>query len=63
MSTDKISQQPKNWKNRNCPDLVQAFPKKWWVESEFTAQNLPLILRLKGSGCLYNSIFNNIGTK
>jgi hypothetical protein len=31
--TDKISQQPENWKNRNGPDLVQAFPKKWWVES------------------------------
>ena len=21
---------------RNGPDLVQAFPKKWWVESDFT---------------------------
>ena len=31
-STDKISQQPENWENRNGPDLVQAFPKKWWVE-------------------------------
>ena len=28
-STDKISQQPKNWENGNGPDLVQAFPKKW----------------------------------
>jgi hypothetical protein len=26
--TDKISQQPENWENRNGPDLVQAFPKK-----------------------------------
>jgi hypothetical protein len=42
--TDKISQQPENWENRNGPDLVQAFPKKWWVESDFTAPNLPLIL-------------------
>ena len=25
--TDKISQQPENWENRNDPDLVQAFPK------------------------------------
>ena len=25
-STDKISQQPENWENRNGPDLVQAFP-------------------------------------
>jgi hypothetical protein len=49
--TDKISQQPVNWENRNCPDLVQAFPKKWWVESDFTAPNLPIPLRLKGSGC------------
>ena len=46
---DKISQQPENWENRNGPDLVQAFPKKWWVESDFTAPNLPLPLRLKGS--------------
>ena len=30
--TDKISQQPENWENRNGPDLVQAFLKKWWVE-------------------------------
>jgi hypothetical protein len=30
------------------PDLVQAFPKKWWVESDFTAPNLPFPLRLKG---------------
>jgi hypothetical protein len=27
---------------RNDPDLVQAFPKKWWVESDFMASNLPL---------------------
>jgi hypothetical protein len=33
--------------NQNGPDLVQAFPKKWWVESDFTAPNLPLPLRLK----------------
>jgi hypothetical protein len=57
--TDKISQQPENC---NGPYLVQAFPKKWWVESDFTAPNLPLPLLLKGSGCYYNSIFNNTGT-
>jgi hypothetical protein len=28
-----------------CPDLVQAFLKKWWVESDFKAPNLPLPLR------------------
>ena len=57
--TDKISQPSENC---NGPDLVQAFPKKWWVESDFTAPNLPLPLLLKGSGCHYNSIFNNTGT-
>jgi hypothetical protein len=43
--------------------LVQAFLKKWWVESDFKAPNLPLSLRLKGSGCHYNSIYKNTGTK
>jgi hypothetical protein len=38
----KISQQPENCENRNDPDLVQAFLKKWWVESDFKAPNLPL---------------------
>ena len=61
--TEKISQQPENWENLNGPHLVQAFPKKRWVESDFTAPNPPLPLRLKGSGCHYNSIFNNSGTK
>jgi hypothetical protein len=59
----KISQQPENCENRNDPDLVQAFLKKWWVESDFKAPNLPLSLRFKGSGCHYNSIYNNTGTK
>jgi hypothetical protein len=45
--------------NRNDPDLVQAFLKKWWVESDFKAPNLPLSSRLKGSGCHYSSIYNN----
>jgi hypothetical protein len=26
-----------NCENRNDPDLVQAFLKKWWVESDFKA--------------------------
>jgi len=30
-------------------NLVQAFLKKWWVESDFKAPNLPLSLRFKGS--------------
>jgi hypothetical protein len=37
--TDKISQQLENWENRNSPDLVQALPKKWWVESDITVPN------------------------
>jgi hypothetical protein len=41
---------------RNDPDLVQAFLKKWWVESDFKAPNIPLSLRFKGSDCHYNSI-------
>ena len=48
-----------NCENRNDRDLVQAFLKKWWVESDFNAPNLPLSLRLKVSGCHYNSIYNN----
>jgi hypothetical protein len=45
--------------NRNDPDLVQAFLKKWWVESDFKAPNLPLSVRLNVSGCHYNSIYYN----
>ena len=52
-----------NCENRNDPDLVQAFLKKWWVESDFKAPNLPLSLRLKVSGCHYNSIYDNTWTK
>ena len=63
IQTDKIGQQPENCENRNDPDLVQAFLKKWWVESDFKAPNLPLSLRLKVSGCHYNSIHNNTRTK
>jgi hypothetical protein len=39
--------------NKIHPDLVQAFLKKWWVESDFKVPNLPLSLRFKGSGCHY----------
>jgi hypothetical protein len=56
--TDKISQQPENCENRNDPDLVQAFLKKWWIESDFKAPNPPLSLRFKGSGCHCNSILS-----
>ena len=44
IKTDKTSQQPENCENGKYPDLVQAFPKKWWVESDFKAPNLPLSL-------------------
>jgi hypothetical protein len=44
--------EPENCENRNDPDLVQAFLKKWWVESDFKAPNLPLSLRFKGF-CYY----------
>jgi hypothetical protein len=51
IQTDKINQQPEKCENRNDPDFVEAFQKKWWVESDFKAPNLPLSLRFKGSGC------------
>ena len=43
--------------------MVQEFLKKWSVESDFKAPNLPLSLRLKVSGCHYNSIYNNTWIK
>ena len=36
-----MSQQPENCENRNDPDLVQAFLKKWWIESDFKRQTSP----------------------
>ena len=36
-----------NCENRNDPYLVQAFLKKWWVESDFKVPHLPLSLRSK----------------
>jgi hypothetical protein len=36
---------------------------RYWVESDFKAPNLPLSLRLKDSGCHYNSIYNNTWKK
>jgi hypothetical protein len=30
-----------NCENRNDPDFVKAFLKKWWVESDFKAPNMP----------------------
>ena len=37
--------------------MVQAFLKKWWVESDLKAPNLPLSVRLKGSGSVYWTIY------
>jgi hypothetical protein len=54
----QISQQPENCENRNDPDLVQTFLKKWWVESDFKVPNLPLSLRLKGSSVVQTSYTN-----
>ena len=52
-----------SYENRNDPDLVQAFLKKWWVQSDFKVPNLPLSLRLKVSGCHYKRIYKNTCTK
>jgi hypothetical protein len=57
-----VHYQPLYGKVTGNPDLVQAFLKKWWVESDFKAPNIPLSLRLNGSGYHYNSIYNNAGT-
>jgi hypothetical protein len=54
----QISQQPENCENSNDPDLVQAFLKKWWVESDFKAPILPLSLRLKVSDFLLGQGLN-----
>jgi hypothetical protein len=47
----KLAFIPLYCENRYDLDLVQAFLKKWWVESDFKTPNLPLSLRLKVSGC------------
>jgi hypothetical protein len=43
VKTHNYINRPENCENRNDPDLVQAFLKKWWVESDFKAPNLPQI--------------------
>jgi hypothetical protein len=45
--------------NRNDPDLVQAFLKKWRVESDFKAPNLPLLLRFNNL-CQKNAVYKGI---
>ena len=55
----QVYKQTKSVNNRktvkkNDLDLVQAFLKKWWVESDFKVPNLPLSLRFKVSGCHYS---------
>jgi hypothetical protein len=49
-----------NCENRNDPDLVQAFLKKWWVESDFKAPNLPLSLRFKGYPSAQSSLTSGL---
>jgi len=39
--------------------LVKAFLKKWWVEFDFKAPNLPLSLRLKGSNLTMKTTTGN----
>jgi hypothetical protein len=46
LSLDKISQQPENCENRNDPDLVQAFLKKWWVKSTQTERKFHLLIEI-----------------
>ena len=41
--------------------MALTFPKKWWVEPDFKAPNLPFPLRLKGSGCHYNIYWDKLG--
>jgi hypothetical protein len=43
-----------------CSTLLTEFGTAF--ESDIKAPNLPLSLRLRGSGCHYNSIYNNTGT-
>ncbi len=44
-TSGKIDITPPENGNRKGPDLVQAYQKKWWVESRFySALNLPLPL-------------------
>jgi hypothetical protein len=51
------------YKDKEVNKNVKNICLSMWVESDFKAPNLPLSLRLKGSGCHYNSIYNNTGTK
>jgi hypothetical protein len=50
----------------NCLIKLTAYKKgyeKIHLIRDFKAPNRLLSLRLKGSGCHYNSIYNNTGTK
>jgi hypothetical protein len=52
--------------NVNNKEWLKCVVKQRLVDQfvqNFKASNLPLSLRLKGSGCHYNSIYNNTGTK
>jgi hypothetical protein len=52
--TDRISQQPENWENRNDPDLVQAFPvdnKRWifikYCVDYYHAYFVPVLFKMR----------------
>jgi hypothetical protein len=45
------------------PDLVQAFLKKWWVESDFKAPNFPLLLRFNITVFKYRNKIGKIVVK
>ena len=45
--------------NRDDPDLVQAFLKKWWVESDFKASSGFLLYRTYIYSCLHVLIRND----
>jgi hypothetical protein len=52
-----------NCENRNDPDLVEAFLKKWWVESDFKAPKLPLSLRfIQTCAAIYQLLLHMVFT-
>jgi hypothetical protein len=63
----QVKKQTKSDNNRKTGKTAMTltcyrhFQRNGGFNSDFTAPNLPLPLRLKGSGCHYNSIFNNAG--
>jgi hypothetical protein len=46
--------------NRNDPDLVQAFLKKWWVESDFKLSQIEQTLVDLRYDCLQTTTVHNV---